>query len=61
MLALAPKLANVVYQEADAEDLPFEEEKFDLITVGLAFHWFDQKRFLREAWRVLKRAGAVHV
>jgi hypothetical protein len=27
---------------------------YDLITVGLAFHWFDQPAFLREAAKVLK-------
>ena len=42
---------------ASAEELPFGNGEFDLVTVGLAFHWFDQERFLREARRVLKRAG----
>jgi SAM-dependent methyltransferase len=57
MLALAPILTNVVYQQATAEALPFSPETFDLATVGLAFHWFDQDQFLREAGRVLKPGG----
>jgi len=57
MLALAPALPNVVYQIGEAEALPFAAEIFDLITVGKAFHWFDQDRFLREAYRVLKPRG----
>jgi len=54
MLALAPKLPNVVYQQAAAESLPYPPACFDLVTVCQAFHWFDQDKFLREAHRVLK-------
>ncbi len=57
MLAQAPVLPNVTYQHAAAEALPFPGEAFDLIAVGLAFHWFDQDQFLREAARVLKPGG----
>ena len=57
MLAHSAPLPRVEYQRADAELLPFADSSFDLITVGLAFHWFDQPRFLREARRVLKPAG----
>jgi SAM-dependent methyltransferase len=57
MLALAPALAQVTYQEASAENLPFAENTFDLISVSSAFHWFDQDRFLGEAARVLRPRG----
>ncbi len=57
MLALALPLPNVVYLQAEAEALPFPGEAFELITVGKAFHWFDQDGFLREANRVLKPGG----
>jgi len=42
------------YYVAPAEHLPFAPSAFDLATVGLAFHWFDQRAFLAEAHRVLK-------
>jgi len=57
MLAHAPALPNVTYQKAEAETLPFPDGTFDLVTVGLAFHWFEQDQFLREAARVLKTQG----
>jgi ubiquinone/menaquinone biosynthesis C-methylase UbiE len=52
MLTLARE-AGVRYVEAPAEDLPFADGSFQLITVALAFHWFDRPRFLAEARRVL--------
>jgi SAM-dependent methyltransferase len=54
MIAQADPHNGVTYHLAPAEHLPFEDSAFDLITVGLAFHWFDQIRFLNEARRVLK-------
>lgn len=57
MLARAPCEAGVRYVEAPAEDLPFEDRSFRLITVALAFHWFDRSRFLAEARRVLEPSG----
>jgi SAM-dependent methyltransferase len=54
MVAEAESHAPVFYGVASAESLPFPDDSFNLITVGLAFHWFDQVKFLREAHRVLK-------
>lgn len=54
MIAEAEPPPGVRYQVAPAEKLPFPERHFDLITVGLAFHWFDQAAFLAQAARVLK-------
>ena len=52
-------VANVSFQEADAEDLPFEANSFDLVTCRIAPHHFpDAQRFLRECARVL-RPGAI--
>ncbi len=49
---------NVSFQEADAEDLPFSDEQFDLATCRIAPHHFpDAPLFLRECARVLKRGG----
>lgn len=57
MLALAVPQSGIEFRRADAEQLPFADNFFDLITAGLAFHWFDRERFLAEARRVLKPAG----
>lgn len=54
MIAEAEPHERVRYEVAPAEAIPFPDRSFDLITVGLAFHWFDQADFLREAYRVLK-------
>ena len=48
---------RVEYVEAMAEDLPFDAESFDLVTVSSAFHWFDRTRFLSEARWVLRPFG----
>lgn len=45
------------YVMAHAEQLPFVHATFDLITVGLAFHWFDRSPFLAEVSRVLTPGG----
>ncbi|MGH8015984.1 MAG: class I SAM-dependent methyltransferase, partial [Candidatus Zixiibacteriota bacterium] len=57
MLAIAAKHPKIKYQKANAENLPFGNMTFDLITVGLAMHWFDQIKFLKEAARVLLPNG----
>jgi SAM-dependent methyltransferase len=57
MLARAPREAGVRYVEAPAEDMPFEDGSFRLVTVALALHWFDRSRFLAEARRVLEPSG----
>lgn len=53
MLAAAPADPAIAYVEAPAEQLPFPDESFDLITVSSAFHWFQRERFLVEANRLL--------
>ena len=57
MLALAPRDGRIRYFRASAEDLPFAEESFDLITVSEAIHWFERNSFLSEASRVLRPSG----
>jgi ubiquinone/menaquinone biosynthesis C-methylase UbiE len=57
MLAQATGGAGIVYQQARAESLPFADRSFDLVNVGLAFHWFAPDAFLSEARRVLGDEG----
>lgn len=53
---------NVEFKPADAEDLPFEDEIFDLVTCRIAPHHFpDCARFVREGARVLRAGGLLLV
>ncbi len=53
-------LANVSFNEGDAEALPFPDASFDIATCGSAFHHFsDPRRVLHEMVRVTKRGGEV--
>jgi ubiquinone/menaquinone biosynthesis C-methylase UbiE len=57
-LAQARGLTNVETRKADAEQLPFEDDSFDLVTCRLAFHHFPEPRqALGEFARVLKPGG----
>jgi len=54
--------ANVSFREADAQDLPFGEAEFDLVTCRMAPHHFpDPARFVRECARVVRPGGRVAV
>jgi SAM-dependent methyltransferase len=57
MLTSATPMANVYYVESCAEELPYLDNTFGLVTVASAFHWFDRTRFLPEARRVLIPSG----
>jgi len=55
-------ITNVDFQLADAEQLPFEDSRYDLVTCRIAPHHFpDAPRFVREAARVLKPGGLLLV
>jgi SAM-dependent methyltransferase len=56
-IAHAAPHPRVHFHVSPAEQLPFAKDTFDIATVGLAFHWFDQAAFLTEAARVLKPAS----
>jgi len=53
---------NVEFRLADAENLPFERESYDLVTCRIAPHHFpDPVTFVRESARVLKPGGLLLV
>ena len=57
-LAKAKGLANMETARADAEALPFEDARFDLVTCRIAPHHFpDIPSFVAEVWRTLKSGG----
>ncbi len=41
------------------EQLPFDDESFDVVTVAGAFHWMDQELAIPELARVLRPRGAL--
>lgn len=48
---------HISYHHAPAEELPFDDDTFDLIAVCGAINWIDRTRFFPEAKRVLKEKG----
>jgi len=51
-------ITNVAFEPADAENLPFEDDIFNLVTCRIAPHHFpDCARFVRQAARVLNTGG----
>lgn len=51
------KAPNIIYKRERAEATSFEDNSFDLITVGQAVHWFDFSIFYKEIYRILKPDG----
>ena len=60
-IAHATPCEGVTYRVAPAEDPGLDDASFDLVTVGQAVHWFDQKRFFEIVRRVGAPGGAVAV
>lgn len=52
---------NIYYSVSSAENLGFDDESFDLITVGQAIHWFNFDAFYKEVNRLLKNDGVFAV
>ncbi|XP_067890734.1 putative methyltransferase DDB_G0268948 isoform X2 [Heterodontus francisci] len=50
---------NVSYRVGLAEELEFEDGSVDLVTVGVAAHWFDMEKFMKEVDRILKPKGCI--
>jgi len=57
MLSEAQVAEGVNYLYSPAEELDLPSAMFDIMTVGLAFHWFERGPFLKEAYRVLVTDG----
>ncbi len=57
MLLEARRKSQIQFVLANAEDLPFEDSKFEYVNISMAFQWLDQHRFLKEAKRVLSSRG----
>ncbi len=57
MLRHAARHPNVEYRQSAAEQTPFCDSQFDLITAAQAFHWFDHDAFLAESHRLLRAPG----
>lgn len=55
-------VTNVDFKQADAENLPFEDAQFDLVTCRIAPHHFPNvPQFVNECARVLKPGGMLLV
>jgi len=54
MLKYAERTDKIKYLTAKAEQQPFADNEFDLITVSSGVHWFEIDLFLQEASRTLK-------
>ncbi len=55
------KNLNIEYEVSSAEKLPYEDNSFDAINVGTAFHWFVNDTAVSEIKRVLKDEGMLFV
>jgi SAM-dependent methyltransferase len=57
----AVQAENIFYSAQSAEKTNFQDEQFDLITVGQAMHWFDTEKFYAEVKRVAKKDAVLAV
>lgn len=56
------KYSKFDFIESSCAPLPFEENKFDVLTVSASFHHFPYPdKFAKEAYRVLKPGGKIYI
>ncbi|MCK5440311.1 MAG: class I SAM-dependent methyltransferase [Maribacter sp.] len=60
-IASAFKRENIEYSVGRSEETAFNKNKFDLITVAQAIHWFDFRAFNKEINRVAKNGAIVAI
>lgn len=48
---------TIEYRQGRAEELPFADHTFDVVTAGQCWHWFDRPTAAREVRRVLVPGG----
>ncbi|WP_420597356.1 class I SAM-dependent methyltransferase [Deinococcus sp.] len=61
MLSHARPHQRVSYALSPAETLPLPDNCADVLTVFMAFHWFERERFVPEARRVLNPGGVLAI
>ena len=54
-------MTNVEFHVCPAEDLPLSVGSCDLVTCATAWHWLDAEKFYKEATRVLRQPGVLHL
>ncbi len=57
----ATKKNNIFYSVENAEETTLPDNKFDLITVAQAIHWFDFEKFYRHVNRTLQHGGIIAI
>lgn len=50
---------HIEFKEADAMNLEFENEKFDVVMGNSILHHLDMEKSIKEAFRVLKKGGRI--
>jgi hypothetical protein len=60
-IAAAPPHPRVEYRVAAAEELPYADGEFDLVTAAQGAHWFDLPRFYAEVRRVAVPAAVIAI
>ena len=57
-VAKGKNIPNATFCLGNAQELPYEDETFDIVTCSQSFHHYpDSKKAIQEAYRVLKKGG----
>jgi ubiquinone/menaquinone biosynthesis C-methylase UbiE len=61
LAAASQRLPNATFVKAQAEKLPFPNERFDVVISAQTFHWLDRAAALAEAYRVMRPGGIIAI